>query len=374
MDLSAWYPTLTQNNLLLMFAERQLKEEENDLDHEFSGAQHGMLSPCFVYDDYTCCRISLAFWGEYYDRIFSAYQGVSSYETSVFDFDLDYDKGTENMNMRLDGALLFWHLTTWSNLGPVVQALSSLGYGTYAPTKRSPLTRLYDALRAKYKHPHLVRGLKSVLGYEVVAEHKGHEMNSYEHVVSVKLDEKNPRGSSFDDVDLAWVGPPHGDLEELRALYAEEGNKLHGSKLSKALTDIVLDHGSGLALRNGRSPYWVHESLVPPFEALASALEPLGHDLHILRHEADDRAVKAVVSAFNLEMEKALEGLTTDAGGARAKRNEANRLRERLVTYETFLAQEMPTLRARIDKAEAQCVSAALGEWEDSPSLFASVG
>ena len=86
------------------------------------------------------------------------------------------------------GAVTFWTLSEWTDIGRLRSAWGPLGLAKLVPDQRPPLACLKDALEEVVGTNHvLVRPLASKTGFVAVKEQRGTEDNAYAPLFSARV-------------------------------------------------------------------------------------------------------------------------------------------------------------------------------------------
>lgn len=249
-----------------------------------------------------------------------------------------------NIQARVTGAVTFWKPAGESNRSTLEDVLIESDLHQFLPHPRTPLSALGEALREAYGNGStLVRPLarKADNGFVVVKEHRGDANNSYETLLTAKVE-----GHAITTYDADH--DPYKDSRVLSA-YERKLQTLDGTAIGGTLSDIA-DHLHGLLLRDAGGVYYIPQHNVDRWERVARGFEACQCTdstptvVTLIKAGVDENMLRSVRTSLEehimAECEKIEEDLVkwADKPNAIQRREELlTRLYNKLCNYESEL-------------------------------------
>lgn len=260
------------------------------------------------------------------------------------------------------GAVTFWRLDAEVHLPTLKTELEALGIGGSAPSPRTNLAVLKEAISnasKRLKRQHVVIPLDDRSGFALVSANADGSVepgSTWGKVANViKLN-----GDSYLDMD-----PMDLDFHnELIVAYRASKEFITAPMAGKALVDICKTF-NGACLRPAGGIYWLPDHSLEAWELVAKAFDkasPKGSTVYLIRHKLDFDSVRAVYDGILAETEAALATMKAEilSGelGEKAlawREQECARLANRLTDYEAYLGVTFEhTKKLAVEMTDAQ--------------------
>jgi hypothetical protein len=258
---------------------------------------------------------------------------------------------------------VFWRSARWSHRQTLFDGLSRLGLERFCPSKRTNLACLYDALCAAFPgRDHQVERLDDTNAYEVVQIHRGTEKNEYRHRGKFTIG-KEDRVITLTPYD--W-----NTLDSVTTQFNRFLGYVRGQDVTECLVSLI-NHWGGTCLKPNGGMYWLPDSWLPQWEALAqvvsSAAMSVSGRLYQFRVARDAHTLRAVIDALTEEIEAEVCSIDQDVTSAElghraleTRRRLANALASKVEKYESLFSLPLPKLRENLSRVELAAAQAAL--------------
>ena len=262
---------------------------------------------------------------------------------------------------RLDigGGITFWTLSDQTDFEKLSAGLRAAGFGKFAPEPRTAHSVLKETLEKLHPGGKVFQ-TRNKEEFEVVRVSQQTGRNEYQHRLTARY-------------EFGRIVTDDSTQDEItNATFADLRNRLPYHAITRILTEIVNAIG-GTTLRPTGGIYWVRFENLERWELAAHAIESASLDgkskVHVVRAVFDSGMVAAVAEGLTREIQtNAAEidaALHDPAAGWKARgtqRAHAERLRQKVATYERDLGIALDGLRAELDRATDRVVIATLTE------------
>ncbi len=265
--------------------------------------------------------------------------------------------------LKVDGAIVFSCLTQWTDQQKLAAGLAACGFEKSAPAPRTHRAALEDAMKNLFPR-HRIEELEEADSWEVVRIVRGKDANTYipQNVIQLREEFGNPK-ILLTPYDTDTAGKLVGHFNEFLGL-------VKPAQVTAALTGIITLL-NGTSLRPKGSIYWIPGTAADRWAEVCAAVEAAGtghgNRCHLIRHQLDGDALKAVRDAIVREVQDEVARIEADVQsgelkerGLNNRKDEAVALREKLRLYEETLHVGMGEMHALIDQAEQTALSAAM--------------
>ncbi len=269
--------------------------------------------------------------------------------------------------ISVGGDVVFWTLSQWYSRSALAAELDLIGLAGIAPSPRPIVQCLRAALAATFRGRKFdVKPLKDKSALEVVRiDHVDESHNSYTQVLSARItedDQGNPR-IVLDPYETNVAQTIMDEFNDARGLVS-------GESVSEMLTTYALKL-NGTRLRPAGGIYWLPHEKMETWRRLTNVVEMTAARgkcaCHVIHHEMDVDAVRAVKEAIENEMtseaKKIWEEVSSGELGQRALANrqeQAEAMSEKLSLYESLLSSSLEASRTIIENARNAAAAAAM--------------
>jgi hypothetical protein len=249
------------------------------------------------------------------------------------------------------GSAVFWTLGDLTDHQRLANAFQSAGLAKFTP---EPLTN-YSALREALDQSHPGCEIFPVKG----------STDTFE-VIRVKRDSDAPEARNVYEVVLTAHATAYGTVEingatapALTEKFQQLKRTVSYNGVSRAMVDIVYSLG-GTTLRPSGGIYWIPNAVFERWEMIAVAVEAAGpkNRCFALRTILDENSANAIREALtqeiareSKEIDDTLSDPTSGMRAAKTARDNDQRLRRKIETYETSFEISLAELRTQLDKA-----------------------
>lgn len=267
------------------------------------------------------------------------------------------------MEIKINGAVVFWSISEWTDRNRLQQGLAALGLDKYAPERRTNFACLKEALGEAFPtRDHRIEAVDDTDSFEVVKVVKGKHQNTYLHTLKAAIDKDRnititPWTSNVND---AVVNSFNKHLGLVRS-----------HQVTEALVNIVA-FLSGTRLRPKGSIYWLPDHKLDEWEQVRnvvrnSAATTGKSELFTMRVAKDRDSLKAITAAITAEIEQEVARIEGDvqAGtlgerGLENRRVQAVDLATKITLYEELCERPLTSLREAVSRAELAAAQAAI--------------
>lgn len=266
------------------------------------------------------------------------------------------------MEIKVNGAVVFWSISEWTNRATLLAGLTSLGLEKYAPDKRTNFACLREALAEAYpSRDFRIEPLEDADAFEVVRIIKGTDRNTYQHEVKVGIDKAksitvSPWSSTVSDTVVNSFNRYLG--------------LVRSHQVTESLVHIV-DSLSGTRLRPKGSIYWLPDHKIDEWDRVGQCVRISAttgkSEVFTMRVCKDRDALHAITAALTAEIEGEVARIEGDiAAGNLGERGLENRraqavdLASKITLYEELCERPLSSLRDAVSRAELAAAQAAL--------------
>lgn len=262
------------------------------------------------------------------------------------------------------GAIVWWRLSGRTGHDYLVSALTEAGVDeNVIPFAVAPGEALSRAIRSCADKRILARPLGRNAGWALVRETVENEDLEYETLLKAKLDKAGDTAKlQVDSVDLPLVA-------KVQTAYHYALSGLTTQDISTWLSRTVMPHLNAVALRKGGGIYFIPRDRMADLRRVTEGLNVANpdHDVYEVPAMHSEEAVRAVMDAVIAEADVDLEFMENEFErgdlGERALRNrqsKCGRMLTKLDAYERLLGQSMDNVRDRVERFQAEVVTAAM--------------
>jgi hypothetical protein len=264
------------------------------------------------------------------------------------------------------GAITYWSQSNWSSRAVLAKGLDALGFGVFAPNKRTPSAALKTALQDVFReHFWIIRPMSRSGTFSVIKEETKTypEANVYTVVYTVRVDENmEARMCPYD------MGLSSKITEELR----KHEDLVTSVQVSDTLTSILRDLRS-VRLRPNGGLYWLSKEKLGTWQNVAEVVESAGYPqknkVYYLRNVIDSDGVRAICDALCEEvagetqrLDKEINSVDMALGTSalESRKKMCTEMRRKIRQYEQILGKSLDDLTSSVMTVEMAAASAAL--------------
>ena len=268
--------------------------------------------------------------------------------------------------IEINGAIVFWKIAARSDRQKIVEGLTELGLGQYAPRERTPYTVLCEAARECAGKDFLIRPLEKRRGVAIVKERRG-DVGSGNHYTS-RAQVLCPTNGH---VDVAY-GLDYEQQERLSVVYAALKNALPPAAVGLSLSKIAVEALSGTrSLRESGGISWIPKHELPQWERVAAVIEGAAEsgtsEVHAAWTADSPSTIRAIRNSIVEEITEAVSAIkgeiVDEAIGAKAiasRRDQLVSYGRKLGLYESVIGEALEDIRRHLEETQYLAAKAEL--------------
>lgn len=245
----------------------------------------------------------------------------------------------------------------------VEDTFASVGFGEFAPKARTLRDSLHSGLVAEYSQKNRpVRPTQR--GYEVVEETATVDgtANNRTRVLGAWIDRDRNAGADVIRVDVPEL------YDTVKAAADAAQKRVDGTAIGKALTEVAGTVLKGVLIRDAGGAFWLPPESMATWLLLSEKLAATGAvKFRKFTVTGDAGTVDSLVDSATAKVEGILATLTADLDkgtlGHRAlqsRAEEAQKLEEDIIAWETALGRALDTIREKAEETRTRAAQAAL--------------